>query len=201
MTKFRFAIAFLSCVGVAGCVNGPRWEAAMQRGKQQLQAGDLNAAEHSFNDAFEQAQRLHRWHPYQLETNTELARLYFKMGSYDRGKAALVRVIERLEVLQNAEDPGLGRLHSELGRVCDLLGQYDEARAHYLRALPVAMKTPAENQLDYLYLDMAVNAARRKAFAEADQYFENAQTAAQVLHPGGAILEEIRARRAEMRSR
>jgi len=165
--------------------------------RSQAQAGDYTGAERSLRDALDQAQRLHPLHPYQLETNTELARVYFKMGEYERGKAALASVIGKLEVIQSEEDPGLARLHSELGRVCDLLGQLDEASAHYLRALPVALKVPVENRLDYLYLDMAVNAARRKRTAEADEYFSNATKAAQVLHPGGPIFEEIKQKRAE----
>ena len=169
----------------------------MQLGRTQFQAGQFEASERTFLDALAQADRLHPLHPYQLETNTELARLYFKMGANDRGKAALQRVISKLEVLQNPDDPGLARLHGELARACDRLGQLEEARVHYQRALPVALKMPKENQLDYLYLDMAVNAARRKQVAEADEYFTNALTAAQVLHPGGAIFEEIRGKRAE----
>jgi tetratricopeptide (TPR) repeat protein len=170
----------------------------MAEARRQMEAQQYTVAERSLLDAFAQASRLHRLHPYLLETDLELAQLYFRMGAYDREKVALARAISRLEIVENEAHPGLARMYADLGRACDLLGQRDEARLHYLRALPVAERLPAESQVDYLYLDMAVNAAHRKQMAEADDYFAKATAAAERLHPGGTIFEEIRARRAEV---
>ena len=68
-------------------------------------------------------------------------------------------------------------------------------RAHLLRALAVALQVPAQNAIDYLYLDMAVNAQRRGLAVEADALFSKAEAAARQLHPGGQIFDEIRQRR------
>jgi tetratricopeptide (TPR) repeat protein len=191
-----FALTITLCF--SGCVDGPKWERTMAEARRQMEAQQYAEAERSLLSAYDQANRLHRLHPYLLETDIELAQLYFKIGAYDREKAALTRAITRLEIVENEAHPGLAALYADLGRACDLLAQYDEARTHYLRALPVAEKRPAENELDYLYLDMAVNAARRKQIAEADAYFARATAVAQTLHPGGTIFEEIRAKRAEV---
>ena len=67
--------------------------------------------------------------------------------------------------------------------------------AHYAKALVVALQVPGQNAIDYLYLDMAVNAQRRGLADEADVLFARAESAARQLHPGGAIFEEIRAKR------
>jgi tetratricopeptide (TPR) repeat protein len=182
------------CFTIA-CVNGPRWEATMARARQERERGDYAAAERSLLDALAHADRLHPLHPYELETNTELARLYFKTGDNAKAKEALTRLVGKLETLYRPDHPSIGAMHGDLGRACDALGQFEEARAHYVKALAVALKVPAQNALDYLYLDMAVNAQRRGRMAEAETLFGQAETAARQLHPGGPIFEEIRAKR------
>jgi len=194
----RVVFALTVTVCLSGCGDGRKWERTMAEARRQMEAQQYAEAERSLLSAYDQANRLHRLHPYPLETDLELAQLYFKIGAYDREKAALTRAIKRLETVESEAHPGLARLYSDLGRACDLLAQYDEARTHYLRALPVAERLPVENELDYLYLDMAVNAARRKQIAEADGYFAKATAVAQRLHSGGTIFEEIRAKRAEV---
>ena len=157
--------------------------------------GDYAASERLLLDALAQADRLHPLHPYELETNTELARLYFKTGDYQKAKAALLRLVSKLESLYRGDHPSIGAMHGDLGRACDALGQFDEAREHYAKALDVALKVPAQNALDYLYLDMAVNAQRRGRPDEADDLFRKAEIVAQQLHPGGPIFAEIQAKR------
>jgi tetratricopeptide (TPR) repeat protein len=195
MAVSRLLIAGLAATVAVACVNGPRWEATMARARQERERGDYAAAELSLLDALAQADRLHPLHPYELETNTELARLYFKAGDFGKAKDALTRLVAKLETLYREDHPSVGAMHGDLGRACDALGQLDEASAHYTRALAVALQVPAQNAIDYLYLDMAVNAQRRGLRGEADALFARAESAARLLHPGGAIFEEIRARR------
>lgn len=191
----RLLIAGLVAVLTIACVNGPRWETTMARARQERERGDYAAAERSFVDALAQADRLHPLHPYELETNTELARLYFKTGDFAKAKDALKRLVGKLETLYRNDHPSIGAMHGDLGRACDALGELDEASAHYAKALAVALQVPAQNAIDYLYLDMAVNAQRRGLAAEADALFARAESAARQLHPGGAIFEEIRTKR------
>ena len=191
----RALLLVLVAAIMAGCVNGPRWEATMARAKQERERGDYAAAERSLLDALAQADRLHPLHPYELETNTELARLYFKTGDFAKAKAALTRLVSKLEVLYREDHPSIGAMQGDLGRACDALGELEEARAHYQKALAVALTVPAQNAIDYLYLDMAVNAQRRGLAAEAETLLNRAETAARQLHPGGPILDEIRSRR------
>ena len=179
----------------AACVNGPRWEATMARARQERERGDYAAAERSLLDALAQADRLHPLHPYELETNTDLARLYFKTGEFAKAKDALTRLVGKLETLYREDHPSIGAMHGDLGRACDALGQLDEAHTHYVKALAVAVQAPAQNAIDYLYLDMAVNAQRRGLAEEANALFARAEAAARQLHPGGAIFEEIRTKR------
>jgi tetratricopeptide (TPR) repeat protein len=167
----------------------------MARAGLERNRGDYAAAERSLLDALAQADRLHPLHPYELETNTELARLYFKIGDFGRAKEALTRLVGKLETLYRWDHPSIGAMHGDLGRACDALGQLDEAQAHYAKALSVALKVPAQNAIDYLYLDMAVNAQRRGHTAEADALFASAESAARELHREAAILQEIRAKR------
>ena len=195
MAVTRALALLVSALAVSACVNGPRWEQTMAQAKAERERGDYASAERSLLDALAQADRLHRLHPYQLETNTELARLYFKTGDFLKAKDALTRLVGKLETLYRPDHPSIGAMHGDLGRTCDALGQLDEARGHYAKALAVALQVPAQNALDYLYLDMAVNAQRRGLPAEAEDLFNKAETAARQLHPGGAILEEIRQRR------
>ena len=177
------------------CVNGPRWESTMTRARQEREGGDYAAAERSLLDALAQADRLHPLHPYELETNTELARLYFKTGEFGKAKEALTRLVTKLETLYREDYPSTGAMHGDLGRACDALGQLDEASAHYTKALAVALEVPVQNAIDYLYLDMAVNARRRGLVGEADALFAKAEATARQLHPGGPIFEEIRTKR------
>jgi len=195
MAVRRLLIAGLVAVLASACVNGPRWEATMARARQERERGDYTAAERSLLDALGQADRLHPLHPYELETNTELARLYFKTGEFAKAKDALTRLVGKLETLYREDHPSIGAMHGDLGRACDALGQLDEAHAHYVKALAVAQQVPAQNAIDYLYLDMAVNAQRRGLTEEASALFARAESAALQLHPGGAIFEEIRQRR------
>jgi tetratricopeptide (TPR) repeat protein len=195
MAVSRLLLAALVAVLTTACVNGPRWEATMARARQERDRGDYAAAERSLLDALAQADRLHPLHPYELETNTELARLYFKTGDVGKAKEALTRLVGKLETLYREDHPSIGAMHGDLGRACDALGEFDEAHAHYTKALAVALQVPAQNSIDYLYLDMAVNARRRGLTAEADALFASAEATARQLHPGGAIFEEIRARR------
>ena len=191
----RLVIAGLVAVLTIACVNGPRWEATMARARQDRERGDYAAAERSLVDALAQADRLHPLHPYELETNTELARLYFKTGDFGKAKDALTRLVGKLETLYREDQPSIGAMHGDLGRACDALGQLDEAQAHYAKALAVALKVPAQNAIDYLYLDMAVNAQRRGLTDEADVLFARAESAARQLHPGVGIFKEIRSKR------
>ena len=191
----RLVIAGLVAVLTSACVNGPRWESTMARGRQERERGDYAAAERSLLDALAQADRLHPLHPYELETNTELARLYFKTGEFEKAKDALTRLVGKLQTLYREDHPSIGAMQGDLGRACDALGQLDEAHAHYAKALAVALQVPAQNAIDYLYLDMAVNAQRRGLTAEADELFARAESTARQLHPGGAIFDEIRAKR------
>ena len=195
MAVSRLLIAGLVAVLTSACVNGPRWESTMARARQERERGDYGAAERSLLDALAQADRLHPLHPYQLETNTELARLYFKTGEFEKAKDALTRLVGKLQTLYREDHPSIGAMQGDLGRACDALGQLDEAHAHYEKALAVAQRVPAQNAIDYLYLDMAVNAQRRGLPAEADALFARAEAAARQLHPGGQIFEEIRQRR------
>ena len=196
MAVKRALLLLISAVAVSACVNGPRWEQTMAQAKAERERGDYASAERSLLNALAQADRLHRLHPYQLETNTELARLYFKTRDFVKAKDALTRLVSKLETLYRADHPSIGAMHGDLGRACDALGQLDEARGHYAKALAVALQMPAQNALDYLYLDMAVNAQRRGLAAEADDLFNRAETAARQLHPGGSsIFDEIRQRR------
>ena len=195
MAVSRLLIAGLVAVLTSACVNGPRWEATMARARQERERGDYTAGERSLLDALAQADRLHPLHPYELEANTELARLYFKTGEFAKAKDALTRLVGKLETLYRQDHPSIGAMHGDLGRACDALGQLDEAHTHYETALTVALQVPAQNAIDYLYLDMAVNAQRRGLTAEADALFARAESAARQLHPGGAIFEEIRAKR------
>lgn len=188
-------LAAIVAVVAGACVDGPRWEATMTQARQQRERGDYAASERSLLDALAQADRLHPLHPYELETNTELARLYFKTGEFGKAKDALTRLVARLETLYRNDHPSIGAMHGDLGRACDALGQLDEARTHYDKALAVALQVPAQNAIDYLYLDMAVNAQRRGLTVEADALFAKAESAGRQLHPGGAIFEEIRAKR------
>ena len=167
----------------------------MAQARLQRDRGDYGAAERSLLDALAQADRLHPLHPYELETNTELARLHFRTGEFAKAKAALTRLVGKLETLYRSDHPSIGAMHGDLGRACDALGQVDEAQGHYAKALAVALQVPAQNAIDYLYLDMAVNAQRRGLSAEADALFARAEAAARQLRPGGAIFEEIRAKR------
>ena len=194
----RLMTAVIAAMLVAACVDGPRWEATMARAKQERDRGEYGAAERSLLDALAQADRLHRLHPYQLETNTELARLYFKTGEFGKAKAALVRLVGKLETLYRDDHPSIGAMHGDLGRACDALGQFDEAREHYQKALAVAMTAPTQNAIDYLYLDMALNAQRRGLVAESQSLLDKAEAAARLLHPGGSpIFDEIRRVRAK----
>jgi tetratricopeptide (TPR) repeat protein len=196
MAVNRLLMALIVTLLTTACVNGPRWEATMVRGKQERERGDYAAAERSLLDALAQADRLHRLHPYQLETNTELARLYFKTGEFAKAKETLTRLVGKLETLYREDHPSIGAMHGDLGRACDALGELDEASSHYAKALAVALQVPAQNAIDYLYLDMAVNAQRRGLNAEADALLTRAESAARILHPGGGpIFDEIRARR------
>jgi tetratricopeptide (TPR) repeat protein len=192
MAVSRLLIAGLVTVLTSACVNGPRWEATMARARQERERGDYTTAERSLLDALAQADRLHPLHPYELETNTELARLYFKTGEFAKAKDALTRLVGKLETLYRQDHPSIGAMHGDLGRACDALGQLDEAQTHYAKALAVAVQVPAQNAIDYLYLDMAVNAQRRGLTEEANALFAKAESAAGQLHPGGAIFEEIR---------
>ena len=195
MAVRRLAFGLVLGVLSFGCVNGPRWEATMTRAREERERGDYSGAERSLLDALAQADRLHPLHPYELETNTELARLYFKTGDFGKAKEALTRVVTKLETLYREDHPSIGAMHGDLGRACDALGQLDEASAHYTKALAVALRVPAQNAIDYLYLDMAVNAQRRGLAAEADALFAKAEAAARQLHPGGPIFDEIRSKR------
>jgi len=191
----RLLMVSLVAALTAACVNGPRGEANMARARQERERGDYAAAERSLLDALAQADRLHPLHPYELETNTDLARLYFKTGEFAKAKDALTRLVGKLETLYREDHPSIGAMHGDLGRACDALGQLDEAHRHYVKALAVAVQVPAQNAIDYLYLDMAVNAQRRGLAEEANALFARAEAAARQLHPGGAIFEEIRTKR------
>jgi tetratricopeptide (TPR) repeat protein len=181
----------------AACVNGPRWEQTLARGKAAFDQGRLADAEAAFRDALAQANRLHWLHPYQLETNTELARLYFRQGRHADARAALGRVVARLEALYTEAHPGLARLHHDMGRASDLLNEHEVAEHHYRRALPVALARPVENQLAYLYIDLAVNAIRRGRRGEATRFLDLAEATAREYSPSREIFEEIRQKRAE----
>jgi tetratricopeptide (TPR) repeat protein len=195
MAVSRLVIAALVAVLTGACVNGPHWESTMARARQERERGDYAAAERSLLDALAQADRLHPLHPYELETNTELARLYFRTGEFEKAKDALTRLVGKLQTLYREDHPSIGAMQGDLGRACDALGQLDEAHAHYVKALNVALQVPVQNAIDYLYLDMAVNAQRRGLTAEADALFARAESTARQLHPGGAIFDEIRAKR------
>ena len=182
----------------SACVNGPRWERTMAQGKAAVDAGRYAEADVAFRDALGQAERLHWLHPYQLETNTELARLYFRMGRHADARAALGRVVERLDALYTDAHPGLARLHHDMGRASDLLNEPGVAEQHYRRALPVALARPVENNLAFLYIDLAGNAARRGRRAEAIQYLDLAEATARNYSPAREIFEEIRQKRAEL---
>ena len=195
MAVSRLLMVSLVAALTAACVNGPRWEATMARARQERERGDYAAAERSLLDALAQADRLHPLHPYELETNTDLARLYFKTGEFAKAKDALTRLVGKLETLYREDHPSIGAMHGDLGRACDALGQLDEAHTHYVKALAVAVQVPAQNAIDYLYLDMAVNAQRRGLTDEANALFAKAESAARQLHPGGTIFEEIRTKR------
>ena len=170
----------------------------MAQGKAAFEQGRYADAERAFRDALAQAERLHWLHPYQLETNTELARLYFRMGRHAEAREALGRVVARLDALYTDAHPGLARLYHDMGRASDLLDEHEVAAVQYRRALPVALAHPVENQLAFLYIDMAVNAARRGRRPEAAQYLELAETTAREHSPDPAIFEEIRQKRAEL---
>jgi tetratricopeptide (TPR) repeat protein len=194
------ALLVLSVAGptLSGCVNGPRWEQTMARGKAAFEQGRLADAEAAFRDALAEADRLHWLHPYQLETNTELARLYFRQGRHAEARDALARVVARLEALYTEAHPGLARLHHDMGRASDLLNEHEVAEAHYRKALPVALARPAENQLAFLYIDLAVNAARRGRRPEAATFLDLAEATARDYSPTREIFEEIRQKRAEL---
>ncbi len=185
----------------AACVNGPRWERTVAQGKAAFEAGRYADAEAAFRDALAQAERLHWLHPYQLETNTELARLYFRMGRHADARAALGRVVARLDALYTDAHPGLARLHHDMGRASDLMNEPEVADMHYRQALPVALARPVENNLAYLYIDMAVNAARRGRRPDALQYLDLAEATARDYSPAREIFEEIRQKRAELAGR
>ena len=194
------AIAALSIALVAGaCVDAGHWERTVAAAGAQRDAGQYELAERTLLDALEQAEALHRLHPYQLVANTELARLYFKMRDYERARLTVIRLLEKLETLHSSEHPGIGSLYADLGRACDQLGRFDEARDHYRKALPAALREPVQNELDYLYADMAVNASYRKAHGEADEYFAKAEETAQRLNRAAAI-GYIRSMRSKLRS-
>ena len=200
MTRRSLRLIFLVMVATAGaqaCVNGPRWEQTMARGKAAFEQGRHADAELAFRDALAQADRLHWLHPYQLETNTELARLYFRVGRHADARAALGRVVARLEALYTDAHPGLARLHHDMGRASDLLNEHEVAEHHYRKALPVALARPVENQLAYLYLDLAVNAIRRGRRAEAARFLDLAEATARQYSPSREIFEEIRQKRTE----
>ena len=191
-----FAVPCLA-LATSGCVNGPRWEQTMARAKAAFEQGRSADAEAAFRDALAQADRLHWLHPYQLETNTELARLYFREGRHADARAALGRVVARLEALYTEAHPGLARLHHDMGRASDLLNEPEVAELHYRRALPVALARPAENQLAYLYIDLAANAAKRGRRPEAVRFLDLAEATARDYSPSREIFEEIRQKRAE----
>jgi tetratricopeptide (TPR) repeat protein len=197
---YRLVLAtVVSCAAItaSACANGPRWEQTMARGKAAFEQGRLADAEAAFRDALGQAERLHWLHPYQLETNTELARLYFRQGRHADARTALGRVVARLEALYTEAHPGLARLHHDMGRASDLLNEPEIAEQHYRRALPVALARPVENQLAYLYIDLAGNAARRGRRADAARFLDLAEATARDYSPGREVFEEIRQKRAE----
>ena len=196
--KLRILLAITLAATAAACADGPRWERTMAQGKTALEQGRYADAESAFREALGQAERLHWLHPYQLETNTELARLYFRVGRHADARAALARVVERLDALYTDAHPGLARLHHDMGRASDLLNEAEVAELHYRRALPVALARPAENQLAYLYIDLAMNAARRGRRTDALQYLDLAEQTARDYSPQREIFEEIRQKRAEV---
>jgi tetratricopeptide (TPR) repeat protein len=193
----RSAAVFLIALAAAACVDARRWERTMADARAQLSAGQYDLAERNLLDALQQADALHRLHPYQLVTNTELARLYFKKRDYERARQTVLRLVDKLEALYAADHPGTGSLYADLGRACDQLGRFDEAREYYRKALPAALRHPSQNELDSLYLDMAVNARHRQAYGEAAELFAQAETTAHRLHRPIAVIESIRSQRSQ----
>jgi tetratricopeptide (TPR) repeat protein len=196
MAVRRLLIAALIAALTSACVNGPRWESTMARARQERERGDYAAAERSLLDALGQADRLHPLHPYELETNTELARLYFKTGEFEKAKDALTRLVGKLQTLYREDHPSIGRCRATWAAPCDALGQLDEA-THALRESPAwPSRCPAQNAIDYLYLDNGgERATPRSSRRKRTLLFAKAESAARQLHPGGPDLREIRAKR------
>jgi tetratricopeptide (TPR) repeat protein len=110
------------------------------------------------------------------EVATELGWLSISLGSFAQAERAFAAAI--------AANPDRARAHTGLGDACKFQDRWDEAKAHYQRALEIAPEDP-ENQLDYAeYLhDLAVRAENAEERAQLARTARRHYTRSQKLDP------------------